>query len=90
MSFMDLFKSEKRSVKASDPFLAEYFGTRDTITMQPVTPKTAVQVATVQACMHLISETLASVPLGVFERTKDGGRNKAIQHPLQVNDRAIY
>jgi len=82
MSFMDMFKSEKRSVKASDPFLAEYFGTRDTITMQPVTPKTAVQVATVQACMHLISETLASVPLGVFERTEDGGRKKAISHPL--------
>jgi len=82
MGIMDIFKSEKRSVKSSDPYLGEYFGVRDSITKQSVTAKTAVQVATVQACMHLISETLASVPLGVFERTDNGGRNKAVSHPL--------
>lgn len=82
MGFMDIFKSEKRSAKGSDPYLAEYFGIRDSITKQPVTAKTAVQVAAVQACLNLVSETLASIPLGVYERTEDGGRKKAIDHPL--------
>lgn len=82
MSFLDIFKPEKRSVKSSDPYLAEYFGIRDSITKQPVTAKTAVQVAAVQACANLVSETLASLPLGIYERTADGGRQKAVDHQL--------
>lgn len=82
MGIMNIFKSEKRSVKGSDPYLVEYFGVKDSLTKQLVTAKTAVQVATVEACSNLVSETLASVPLGVYERTEDGGRKKATNHPL--------
>lgn len=46
-----------------------------------VTPHTAMQVSAVWACVRLISETIATLPLGVFERGP-GGKRAAPQHPL--------
>lgn len=46
-----------------------------------VTPHSAMQVSAVWACVRLISETIATLPLGVFERGPNGKR-AAPQHPL--------
>lgn len=46
-----------------------------------VTPQSAMQVSAVWACVRLISETIATLPLGVFERGQ-GGKRAAPQHPL--------
>lgn len=48
-----------------------------------VTPLVALQVAAVFACVKVISETLASLPLIVYKRRADGrGRDRATDHPL--------
>jgi HK97 family phage portal protein len=45
-------------------------------------PGAAESLATVYACVSAISETIASLPLIVYRRTPDGGREPAPDHPL--------
>ena len=47
-----------------------------------VDEKSAMQIATVYACVRVIAETIASLPLNVYENT-DHGSVKASDHPLQ-------
>lgn len=46
-----------------------------------VSPQAVMQLDAVWACVRLISETIASLPLGMYERTPQGKRY-APQHPL--------
>ena len=46
-----------------------------------VTEETALQVSAVWACVRLLSETVASLPLNVFQETADG-RQISKDHPL--------
>ncbi|AVS91403.1 phage portal protein [Paracidovorax avenae] len=46
-----------------------------------VTPKAVMQVDAVWSCVRLISETIATLPLSMYERTPSGKR-LASQHPL--------
>lgn len=46
-----------------------------------VTASTAMQVSAVWACVRLISETIATLPFGIFERAPSGKR-PAPHHPL--------
>ena len=50
---------------------------------QAVNARTAMQLATVWACIRLISETIAPLPIIVYERNKnDDGRKVARYYPL--------
>ncbi len=53
----------------------------DSETGADVTPKTVMQVDAVWSCVRLISETIATLPLSLYERTTTGKR-LAPQHPL--------
>ena len=75
---------ETRQYKASlDPrdWLLEALGVRKSITGINVTEKTAMRQSAVYGSVRIIAETIASLPLFVYERLKDG-KNKAIDHPL--------
>lgn len=47
-----------------------------------VTVDKVLQVSAVWACVRLIAETIATLPMGVYQRKSDGGRESATQHPL--------
>jgi len=47
-----------------------------------VTVDSALQLSTVWACVRLISETIATLPLVLYRRLPDGGREPAKNHPL--------
>jgi HK97 family phage portal protein len=47
-----------------------------------VTADKAMQISAVWSCVRLIAETIATLPLSIYERTPDGKR-VARQHPLQ-------
>lgn len=48
-----------------------------------VDEKSAMQIATVYACVRLLAESVASLPLHLFRVTDDdGGKEKARDHPL--------
>lgn len=59
------------------------FGARATSSGQMVTAQSAFAVPMVQACVTLISESMAQLPLELFRRVgNDGGREPARDHPL--------
>ena len=77
--FSGLFRARDKpqdSVSAAPVF---YFGTSGS--GKSVTVQSAIQLSTVYACVRVISETVASLPLGVYE-AKAEGNEKAQDHPL--------
>ena len=58
---------------------AFFFGS--SVAGKSVTARTAIQVSTVYACVRVIAETVASLPLHLYEETDEGSR-KAVKHPL--------
>ena len=47
-----------------------------------VTERTAMQITAVYACVRVLSEAIAGLPLNMYRYTPDGGKEKAINHPL--------
>ena len=47
-----------------------------------VTERTAMQMTAVYACVRVLAESIACLPLHVFRRGEDGNREKAEDHPL--------
>ena len=47
-----------------------------------VTERTAMQTTAVYACVRVLSEAIAGLPLYLYRNTPDGGKEKAINHPL--------
>ncbi|HEY8606623.1 MAG TPA: phage portal protein [Noviherbaspirillum sp.] len=47
-----------------------------------VTVDAALQLSTVWACVRLIAETLSTLPINFYERSPDGARKVAVDHPL--------
>lgn len=47
-----------------------------------VTPRSAESVSAVYACVSAIAETIASLPLVLYRRTDEDGRDRAKDHPL--------
>ena len=48
----------------------------------PVSEETAMRFTSVQACVRVLSEDIASLPIHVYRRTKDNGKERAREHPL--------
>jgi len=48
-----------------------------------VDEKSALQISTVYACVRLLAETVASLPLHLYKFTEKGdGKERATEHPL--------
>lgn len=49
---------------------------------QNVNETTAMQMSAVYACVRIIAEAIAQIPLNVYRFTEDGGKEKDPRHPL--------
>ena len=76
-----LFHSRDKpdATNAASPALAFFFG--GSAAGKMVSPRTAMQMTTVYACVRVIAETVASLPLHVF-RSVELGSEKAVDHGL--------
>lgn len=78
--------AETRSAKSAhprDPVLAEWFGgAANTASGIYVTPDVAMRESAVYACVRVLSESVAQLPLEVYRRRKGGGKDRATDHPL--------
>ncbi len=77
--FASIFRARDKPTNSVSSAPTFYFGTGGS--GKPVTPSSAIQMSAVYACVRVISETVASLPLGVYEETATGSR-KALDHPL--------
>ncbi len=65
-----------------DPALARIFGAGPTSSGEPVSVERAAGLSAVWACVTLIAGSIASMPLILYRRAGDEGREKAVEHPL--------
>lgn len=54
----------------------------DTATGVTVTPESAMQATAVYACVRILAESVASLPLHVYRRLDEGGKERATDHYL--------
>lgn len=73
---------ERRSLANPISWLAEALGGNKAASGVNVTPSTALQSTAVFACVRVLAETVASLPLPVYRRLPGGGKERAIGHYL--------
>lgn len=66
--------------KAADAGYSFLFGR--TMSGKPVNERTAMQTTAVYACVRILAEAVASLPLHVYEYQDDGGKKLVHDHPL--------
>ena len=49
-----------------------------------VTERSAMQMTAVYSCVRILAEAVAGLPLHLYRYTEDGGKEKAIDHPLYL------
>jgi len=79
--FSGLFRSrdkpQNRTVGGSYSF---FMG--GTTSGKAVTERSAMQMTAVYSCVRILAEAVAGLPLHLYRYTDDGGKTKAIDHPL--------
>lgn len=79
--FNKLFHTNKASPKNTlSSTMSFFFGS--SMAGQNVTERTAMQNTAVYACVRVLAEGLAELPLHIYQYTSDGGKQWAINHPL--------
>ena len=77
-SIFDLFRKKE---KRSNNFLRSVLGT-NTNTGVNVSEDSALSYSTVYACVRVLSESVASLPISVLKKENDGDRTNDITHPV--------
>lgn len=68
-----------------DPALAQMFGVGMTTSSGAiVTPETAMRSAAVYACVRVLTDTISTLPIHVFEKSGKGVRDQLDDHPLSL------
>lgn len=81
--FSGLFKSrDKPRNRAVGSGYSFYMGT--TSAGKTVTERSAMQMTAVYACVRILSEAIAGLPLHLYKYNSDGGKEKALTHPLYM------
>lgn len=78
--FSKLFRSRDKPKNYLSTAFTFLFG--PTSSGNVVTERTAMQTTAVYACVRVLSEAVAGLPLNLYRYTPDGGKEKAINHPL--------
>jgi HK97 family phage portal protein len=73
--------TRKSSIARPDPWLRDALGGQDSWAGPTISAETAMQSSAVAACVRLLSESVASLPLFVYRRDGDD-KAKAPDHPL--------
>ena len=66
----------------NDPLWTNVLGSYQTASGKLVNPEAALRASAVFACIRVLSETVASIPLKLYKRRSDGGKEIAVNHYL--------
>lgn len=69
------------SVSRDEGFFAEFFG-GPTWAGKPATARSLLQLSAANACIRLVAETIATLPIDVYERKDNGERAVVSSHPV--------
>ncbi len=81
--FSGLFKSrDKPQDRTAGSAYSFYMG--GTTSGKIVTERSAMQMTAVYSCVRILAEAVAGLPLHLYRYKEDGGKEKAIEHPLYL------
>lgn len=81
MNILKRFFKSRDKPKVENSFTESLFLGNSSMSGKNVNERSAMQVTAVYACVRVISETIASLPLQVFKHTETG-KEKAVHHAL--------
>ena len=76
-----IFKARDKPTNATSGSTYRFFMGGST-SGKNVNERSAMQMTAVYSCVRILSEAVASLPLHVYRYNDDGGKEKAIDHPL--------
>lgn len=80
--FSGLFRSRDKPLTDSTTGSRYRFIMGQSNSGKPVTERSAMQITAVYSCVRILSEAVAGLPLQFYQYREDGGKEKAVQHPL--------
>jgi HK97 family phage portal protein len=79
--FSSLFRSRDKPVnRTAGSGYSFYMG--GTTAGKAVTERSSMQMTAVYACVRILSETVAELPLHLYQYNEEGGKEKSLEHPL--------
>jgi HK97 family phage portal protein len=76
-------RASAHSASPRDPVVADWWGmSAMSAAGFSVTAETAMREAAVFSCVRVLSEAVASLPLILYRRLPDGGKERATKHPM--------
>lgn len=78
----NVYKWIGKTLKLTDGDFWQAYYSGDTSTGKIVNAQTALQLSAVWSCVRLLSETVATLPLGLYERDDAGNKKPARNHRL--------
>jgi HK97 family phage portal protein len=75
---------ERPTTPLSGAALLSAFGAIPSASGRYVSPKNALRIATVYACVRVIAETIATLPLHVYRELPGGGSERVFDHSVAV------
>jgi len=79
--FSGLFRSRDKPQNRTAGSTYSFFLGSSTSGKQ-VTERSAMQMTAVYSCVRILAEAVAGLPLHLYRYTEDGGKEKALDHPL--------
>ena len=76
-----IFKSRDKPQNATSGSAYRFF-TGGSSSGKNVNERSAMQMTAVYSCVRILSEAVASLPLHVYKYNNEGGKEKAVKHPL--------
>ena len=77
----EIFKSRDKPQNATSGSAYRFF-TGGSSSGKNVNERSAMQMTAVYSCVRILSEAVASLPLHVYKYNDEGGKEKAVKHPL--------
>ena len=81
--FSGLFKSRDKPQNSTAGSSYTFFMGGST-SGKPVNERSAMQMTAVYSCVRILAEAVAGLPLHLYRYTENGGKEKAIDHPLYL------
>ena len=81
--FSGLFHSRDKPTNATSGSAYRFF-LGGTTSGKAVTERSAMQMTAVYSCVRILAEAIAGLPLHLFYYKEDGGKEKALGHPLYL------
>ena len=81
MGLFSIFRSRDKPTNSTSGAAYSFF-MGGTTSGKRVTERTSMQMTAVYSCVRILSEAVAGLPLHLYRYTGEGGKEKAVDHPL--------